>query len=132
MKMKLKLQENYSDFINYFSRFENEAKEIIINYKDNSEKLKSERENWENNIIDYVKKSINPEPKKLLERFKNSQNEQLEMNYQIGFNTVKSKVERDIYRKNQLRFKIKELSKLKGYLSITDSLKGTDENVILE
>lgn len=130
--MKLKLQENYSDFINYFSHFENEAKEIIINYKDNSEKLKSERENWENKIIDYVKKSINPEPKKLLERFKNSQNEQLEMNYQIGFNTVKSKVERDIYRKNQLRFKIKELSKLKGYLSITDSLKGTDENVILE
>ena len=43
--MNLKLQENYSDFINYFSRFENEAKEIIINYKDNSEKLKSEREN---------------------------------------------------------------------------------------
>lgn len=130
--MNLKLQENYSDFINYFSRFENEAKEIIINYKDNSEKLKSERENWENNIIDYVKKSINPEPKKLLERFKNSQNEQLEMNYQIGFNTVKSKVERDIYRKNQLRFKIKELSKLKGYLSITDSLNETDENVIIE
>ena len=130
--MNLKLQENYSDFINYFSHFENEAKEIIINYKDNSEKLKSERENWENKIIDYIKKSINPEPKKLLERFKNSQNEQLEMNYQIGFNTVKSKVERDIYRKNQLRFKIKELSKLKGYLSITDSLKGTDENVILE
>ncbi len=130
--MNLKLQENYSDFINYFSRFENEAKEIIINYKDNSEKLKSERENWENKIIDYVKKSINPEPKKLLERFKNSQNEQLEMNYQIGFNTVKSKEERDIYRKNQLRFKIKELSKLKGYLSITDSLNETDENVNIE
>ena len=121
--MSYKLNISFTEFLSGLDKLDHDAQLLISEFKNDSEQLHKKRNEWENLVCDYLESSISPRIEQLIDKFKNSEDENLEIIY--TFNPIKDlkKKEAIAYRKEQFVFKINEFRTLKAYLFIIDSLK---------
>ncbi len=123
--MTHKIKEKETEFWKKLSDFEIIANDII--QKKSISKIESE--NWVNQIVEFLNTNIIPSPDSIIKAFQYSYDERTNMFF--TFSPI-GETQEDITRHkiNQFKFKLNEFKKLKGYLSVINSLN--NDNVSTE